>query len=202
MLHSRVAIDDAGPFLRLGREIAGRYGWGSSNITQQDGFYVSPTSILGVELKLGAATSPNQLLKYITLMVCEEKLTGKHSALGMLYITPWIDPARVWGKCGAKNGKLPADFLDKCLELKLSLKLRRLVIGERDHFHDAAGRLNLAHLSWNELAESCRALIKSVGSQHHGDETVVRLFSGFVDAMREHGGTGLDPAAAEGSEGG
>jgi hypothetical protein len=54
----------------VGREIGLRYGWRKSeNVTQQDGFFVSPSSLIGVELKLGSVSWAEQVAKYAALMV-------------------------------------------------------------------------------------------------------------------------------------
>ena len=55
-------------------------------MTQQDGFFVSRKSLIGVELKLGSASSPEQIAKYMALMEWEEQLTGRRDQLGLLFV--------------------------------------------------------------------------------------------------------------------
>ena len=58
-------IVDHGPFDSIGREVGARYGWrDKENVTQQDGFFVSPSSLIGVELKLDSTSWPEQIAKY------------------------------------------------------------------------------------------------------------------------------------------
>ena len=53
LLIEPLGFKDRGPFESLGREVRDRYGWGNRNVTQQDGLFESPQSIVGVELKTG-----------------------------------------------------------------------------------------------------------------------------------------------------
>ena len=58
LLIEPLGFEDRGPFESLGREVRDRYGWGNKNVTQQDGLFVSPQSIVGVELKDGFRIKP------------------------------------------------------------------------------------------------------------------------------------------------
>ena len=73
LLCQPLRISDPGPFESIGREIGLQYGWRKSeNVTQQDGFFVSPSSLIGVELKLGSTSWPEQIAKYVALIIWEE----------------------------------------------------------------------------------------------------------------------------------
>ena len=60
-------IVDPGPFESIGLEIGLRYGWGEhENVTQQDGFFITKSSLIAVELKLGSTSWPEQIAKSST----------------------------------------------------------------------------------------------------------------------------------------
>src|SRR5581483_3977673 len=89
MLCRPLGFEDAGPFDSMGREVGRRYGWRhQENVTQQDGFFVSPLSLIGVELKLSSTSWPEQIAKYLALMMWEEQLTGRHDHVGLLFVVP------------------------------------------------------------------------------------------------------------------
>ncbi len=191
-----LGIDDAGPFDRLGREVAERYVWG--NVTQQDGYFVSTQSAVGVELKLSAPTTATQVLKYLTLMVQEQKVSGAKKSLGLVYITPHPDPVLLWDQCGADpEGRLADDWLSQFQTSKLNPTLRKLLDTHADEFARASEKLRLAHVSWQSLAGVCRTIISRLSSGSPGDQTLSRLLTGFVDAVEQHEGTLVGPPSAK-----
>lgn len=152
LIHAHLNIVDAGPYERLGREVQQRYGWLDVNVTQQDGFFISPKSAVGVELKIKSRTWPVQTLKYLALMVLEEQLTGHKEQLGLLYITPSEDTAGLWRDCGASSdGVLRSDFFEACENSKPNKTIEELLKQHRPAFENAAARLKLSHVSWGGL---------------------------------------------------
>lgn len=195
LLHEPAGIcDDRGPFERLGREVSERFGWDGANVTQHDGFFVSPKSVLAVELKLGSKTSPSQLAKYIAMIRMEERRTGTRLAVALLYVTPQ-DASDVLKQAGAdQDGELPVDFVDQLNPEKLNPTLKQIYREDIDGVRGVASRLRLAHLTWSELLMRCEAIIQTLSSRRAGDQTLGRLLDGFVVAVREHCGTGCGEA--------
>lgn len=190
LLHEPAGVVDRGPYDRVGREIAARLGLEDGNVTQQDGFFVSPASILGVELKLGSATRPDQVLKYLALALLEERQSGRRDSVALLFITPH-DASGIFRQAGAlSNGRLPTGFIDQFAHAKLNKTLRRLRSESKNELDDLAVRMRLAHTTWAELIERCNELVSSLDRQRAGDETLARLLAGFSEAVTEHGGTG------------
>lgn len=189
-------IDDAGPFERLGREVAERYVWG--NVTQQDGYFISPESAVGVELKLSASTSPTQVLKYLALMVQEQKVSGGKRSLGLLYITPKSDPALLWKQCGAdESGRLAEGWLSQFDVRKLNPTLRELLANYPHEFASAAREVRLGHITWRNLAGLCRTIMTRLSPVSLGDQALSRLLSGFVEAVERHEGPQVDSPSAK-----
>lgn len=189
LLHQQIGFDDNGPFERFGREIAERYGWGDSNVTQPDGFFVSDASILSVELKLGSPSWPQQVLKYLVLTCFEEQRTGPRGQVGILFITPEKQPDRLWQQVAAANGTLAPDYLNQFDPAKLkSPVLRKAVEGNRAHLEGLLQRFALRHTSWAELLASCQAVVAGLNRGNIGDETLARLLGGFIAAVQAHRG--------------
>lgn len=189
------AIDDVGPIQRLGREVKSRFGWGNANVTQQDMLLATPSSVVGVELKLGSRTSDIQVLKYLTLMVLEQRLTGPRDSLALLYITPNEEAGSVWADCRAENGRLPENWLRGFDLAGLNAAIERLFEADYPAFETAASQLRLAHISWKQLTDRCGDITADLAVGHQGDETLRRLLEGFAYAVRSHRGTGCGASA-------
>ena len=191
ILHRPLGIREEGPFQSIGREVSDRYGWGDANVTQQDGFFVSPTSAIGVELKLGATTSPIQVLKYLALIVLEELHSGRKEELGLLYVTPDDTSAAVFKQCGADEyGAMPALFWERIPPSKINRTVKKLLALYPSQFEAALDRLQIGQRSWRELAHSC-IVRAGLSCRFSNDKTLSRLLEGFVEAVVEHAGTGV-----------
>lgn len=191
LFHDRLRIADTGPFERLGREVSSRYNW-AANVTQQDGFFVSDHSLVGIELKLGAPTSAIQVLKYLALMVCEEKSSRRlNRELGLIFITPALSDEAISQQCGSNAGHLPDGFLTSIDSAKLNKTMRELTSTHRVEFQAAARRLKIGHVSWRQMVVSCQAIVGRLNADEPGDETLARLLTGFSDAILGHSGVGI-----------
>lgn len=128
-----LGISDLGPYLSLGREIRQRYCWSKSeNVTQHDGLFVSPSSILGVELKLKSKSSPDQVIKYASVFAWEERHSGPRENLGLLYILENPAEEKHWRECGLEGPNVDGSLLDRVDIEALPRKVRELVNSNRD----------------------------------------------------------------------
>lgn len=185
-----LGMHDAGPFKRIGREVDTRYVGFSGNPTQQDAYFVSARSLIGVELKIGAKTWPGQVLKYLALMVAEEKLKGRRDQLGLLYVTPNDEPAKVFAEAGIDPpGVLPNGFVRSVPKRQKNQFLEKLLANDSAHFEDAASRLVIRNASWKHIADDARKIATEADQAPPRDETLARLMSGFAEAVGEHAGT-------------
>ena len=191
LFHKQAGIADQGPFESIGREIRTRYEWGNANVTQQDGLLVSSNSVLGVELKLGSKTWCEQVLKYLMIMVQEEKLGGERPDIGLLYITPNSFDEVMQHAGAEKTGGLPESFLGDFDPAKMNATMRKILEADREALESAASRVSLSHMSWAELAAKCEALIEDLEGKSAGNQTLERLLLGFVSAVKEHSGVGI-----------
>lgn len=187
---SPLGFDDAGPFERLGREISTKYeGFANSNTTQQDGFFVGKNSLIGVELKLGSKTWPGQALKYLALMVAEEKLSGWRDQIGLLYITPDQSGEATFSQLGADaDGRLPSDFIARVPSKQINRVLGKMIEDDRALFDSAVNRLYIAHRSWKRVADDARQLANAQDAQIPAGQTYRNLMEGFAEAIASHTG--------------
>lgn len=188
-------LDARGSFRSLGREVWKRYGWGrQENVAQHDGWFLSDDTVLGVELKLRATSSVQQIAKYIALMIWEEQVSGTKPKLGLLYIVPEDRVPKWWVTCGLDRPRLEADFHDRALALLQPGRLKTLVAREHDHFNRICQRVVLGVISWTELKQTLEDFMQDLDESHAGDQTLIRLMGGFLAQLRMHSGTGLTGA--------
>ena len=192
LLVEPLGFEDRGPFESFGKEVRDRYGWGNSNVTQQDGLFVSRSSIVGVELKTGSGSSPEQILKYVLLMCCEEYISGPRRNVGLLYIVPENSRAALWRKCGVhEDGQIDASFLEKLPRKKLDSFLGALDGLSEDAFKSLLDRLHLAFISWTEFDHAMREIVARLDPEDPGDQTLMNLLNGFRSQVAEQEGTGI-----------
>ena len=189
-----LGFNDNGPFESIGRETAQRYNWGSKNVMQHDGFYLTSNSLLGIEIKLtSSSSSPSQIMKYAALFAWEEKLNGLRDDIGLLYIIPETSLAKHWKKCGLDGPEIDASFIDKkrLNELRKNSLVRKLYEDCSQTMSSILNRLKLSVITWSSLREELLSIERELNCQDVGDQTLLRLLSGFRTQLEEHKKTGI-----------
>lgn len=175
----------------FGREIKQRFGWKKSeNTTTPDGIFFSDQTLIGVELKLKATSSPEQIIKYVSLFVQEELLYGKRNNHGLLYILPEQGIAKHWQHCGLSSSTIDGSFLDK----HPLAKPRRVVSLLNEHeaeFRRILDNLMLHVISWSQLLEAIEAILSRLDVTNMGEETIYKLLHGFRHQLLMHRDTGI-----------
>ena len=192
LLARPLGLSEEGPFERIGDEVRDRYGWGfSENVTQQDGFYVSPHAAIALEIKLDAKTSAEQVLKYAALHAWEEAHGGAGKEIGLLYVVPERHVAGHWARAGLSGPDGMAGLVDLAGDMpRLPKRVRALVAEEPERLRSVLGRLRLAVISWAEFHAELGAIRASLGTGA-GDETLDRLLAGLAAQIEAHEGTGV-----------
>ena len=106
-----LGFDDPGPYESIGREVDLRFGI-TANAFQQDGFFVSSQSALALEIKLKSSSSPEQVLKYATMLAIEEAVTGSKQNVGLLYVVPEGTEGALWRGCGLDGPTMRPDLIE------------------------------------------------------------------------------------------
>jgi hypothetical protein len=196
LLCNPLEIADAGPFESIGREIGSRYGWRiSENVTQQDGFFVTHSSLIGVELKLGSKSWPEQIAKYVALMIWEEQVSGRRSNLGLLFIVPETALSAHWSSVDLAGPHIDAKFLATLNKAKLPKKIQTLFEQKPAEAADVLKRLGVAVVSWGSFRDQIQAIEKECDSSDAGGQTLQRLLAGFRAQIEEHENTGIAGSA-------
>jgi len=192
ILLNPLGFTDSGPFDSLGREISKRYGWGEmDNVTQQDGLYVSEKSAVAVELKLLSSSWPEQIIKYAALLTLEELHKGPREQLGLIFIVPEFAIESHWKKCGLKDSSVDRAFLDQTWKRKLPKAISELLTNHQEHVASVLDRMKLSIISWEDLRNSMVTLQATLDPDHRGDQTLIKLISGFIAQLDVHRDTGI-----------
>ena len=179
----------------LGREVKAKYGW-KGNVTQQDGFFVSPESIVGTELKLGSKTTSEQVLKYVTLMHCEELITGKRPNVGLLFIVPDTSRDSIWEQCSIPaSGEIDESYLDDVIIQNLAKHMQERIEEHGKAYRGLLNRLKLGVISWSDFDESMSEIMSDLAPYLAGDQTLIKLLEGFQAQLQDHDGTGIEKNA-------
>lgn len=192
LLFKPLGFDGNGKIESLGREVMERYGW-KGNVTQQDGFFVSPESLVGVELKLGSETTSEQVLKYVTLMHCEEVIAGTRPNVGLLFIVPDTSRDSIWEQCGISgSGEIDESYLDGITTQDMAKHMQERIEENDEAFRGLLNRLKLAVISWSDFDESMSKILSDLDPHRVGDQTLIKLLEGFRAQLRDHDGTGIE----------
>jgi hypothetical protein len=187
-----LGIVDSGPFESLGREVRSRYGTGlNQRFTQHDGLFLSKSSAVAVELKLDSYSSPQQILKYAALLGLEEQKSGLRKNLGLLFIIPEGALKSHWGKVGLTKAEIDRTYIADMDPLSLSKTTKSIVDRDYSTISDVLDRMRLAAISWSSIKAEVAEIEKSLNNESAGDQTLLRLLSGFQAQLEVHKLTGI-----------
>jgi hypothetical protein len=160
-------------------------------VTQPDGLFLSQTSWIAVELKLGSSSWPEQIGKYISLALWEELYSGPREHLGLLFIVPEKSISTHWSKVGLQGATIPKGYLDQLSQDKLPKTIRTLFASERARAESVASRLKLRVISWVDFHGMIKAVEENLNPSDPGDQTLSRLLTGLRDQIASHKQTGM-----------
>lgn len=186
LLFRPLGFDEPGPIASFGREIGARYGWSAGeNVTQQDGFFVGQRSIVGVELKLGSRSWPEQIAKYAALMMWEEAISGPRQNLGLIFIVPETDLPGHWPALGLKGPIVDHSILERFERSKLPKRIQDGFDKKPEDIRSVLDRLVLEVTSWQSLSVRISALESHLSPKLAGDQTLGRLLGGFRQQIEQ-----------------
>lgn len=158
--------------------------------------FVSPRSIVGVELKLGTTSSVEQIAKYIAILLWEMEVSGSRNQLGLLFIVPDRALANHWEATGLGASQIDSGFLDRLDFKKLPKRAQELLREKASTVRWATQRLRMQVLSWDQFRNSLIAFRAGLDEQRAGDQTLVRLLKGLEAQIEQHGNTGISTELA------
>lgn len=173
------SFSDIGPWSKLGHRSAPVWlGWGEKNIVQPDSLFVSPTSIVNVEMKLNAKTAPKQMLAYVALTLAAEARAGFRQNAGLLFIAP---QSRLKFFEALPRGR-------RIMELGLpdsNPEVRKILEANPSRATELSERMEVRLMTWSEIDRRIAELIARLGNSS-SDATVRKLFSGFREQLVAH----------------
>jgi hypothetical protein len=148
---------------------------------------------VGVEIKLNAVSSPEQILKYAAVLAWEELTTGPREQLGLVYVIPEGSMARHWSKCGLEGPKIDRGFLARDWPKLPTGRVHQLLEEQPETLASVLDRISLAAITWTQLQDLLEATSATLDQRQPGDQTLYRLLNGFLAQLHAHRGTGLTP---------
>ena len=183
---------DTNSFESIGRECVSRYGWRESeNVTQHDGFFVSDTSAIAIELKLLTTSWPEQVAKYAAMFAWEELYRNTKQNLGLLYIVPEHAKANFWQRSRFEPGSLNRNWLDRSWDKSLPKPIVKLFETNEDTVRSVLDRMKVHVISWTDLRNSLLDIQSALNQQDPGQQTLYRLLAGFLKQLSDHRDTGI-----------
>lgn len=187
-----LSIEENGPFHSLGRDLALRYGWKpSENVTQPDGFFLTERSLIAVELKLSSTSWPEQLAKYLALMLWEEQKSGPRENLGLLFIIPEPALESHWETLNLQTPRLDSEVVAQFDHDRLPDRITDLFKANPVELQRLTTRLRMSVVSWSWLSRELTFIEQTLSPAIAGDQTLLRLLSGFRRQIQSHSGTGI-----------
>lgn len=170
----------------IGREVRTRLGWKpTDNIAQPDGFFISETTVLCLEIKLGARTTLDQVVKYACLMAAEQRLHGRRDQLRLVYLTPDGTLERLEKQIGMPLESLQRLPVARAAGACGNRLVSRFIASHTEAFEDTLRRMLLHAASWRDVRAAMARSMSGLGNGK-GDLTLLRLLSGLDALLQNH----------------
>lgn len=191
LLFEPLGLDGQGPITSVGG-LDSHFGREMHNITQHDGFYVTPHSVMCLEVKLGARSSLEQVAKYAFLFREEERRAGVEKQLGLMFLVPQSRKASFERSYGEQaSGDLAKAILERAGRPGKKKPVYRKIAAEPEVYADILSRVRIRVLAWADLVAGIDRVVARA-TDAPGDQTIVRLLVGTRRAIEENGGTEVE----------
>lgn len=185
-----LGIEPVRPIEVIGREVGERHAdLAPQQYTQHDGFYVAQNAIVGMEMKLGARTSVEQLLKYCTQIALEEIAHGRKAHVGLIYLVPTTSVARTRRDLALDTPTVGARVWENPLAYTEKSRLRKLLRQHSAEIRDVSERLRLEIITWDDFLKTL--LVTREAARAADDETLGNLMEGLIAQIQATPGCGL-----------
>lgn len=185
-----LGIAPTGPVDVIGREVRARHiTLAPEQYTQHDGFFVAQDAIVGMEMKLCARTSIEQMIKYCTQIALEEILHGVKAHVGLVYLVPAGSVARTRRDLGLEDPAMLTRIWEDPLAYTDKSSLRKLLQKHKGKIRSVGGRLRLEIITWDDFMA---AIVETHEiAQSRSDETLCNLMQGLISQISATPGCGL-----------
>lgn len=154
-----------------------------SDVTQPDHLLVSPSSLMGIELKVRAKSDVKQMLHYCVLAGMEEELRGKAGSHLLLLLSPRATLAETMKEDHVTDaGSARAAMLEATTDYHSRGIRSRFISLER--LRDVIPRMTVAHMSFAQFVELMR--LEETGSTGPATNTLRKLVDGAATEFDRH----------------
>lgn len=193
LLFSHCDVSADGDIHSVGKDISTYFGWDRNDtITQHDGFYVSETAALGLEIKLGATSDLDQVSKYAFLLRKEELKASKKKELALLYIVPESRRNALQKKLCMSPNELAHQIASNAMTTAEPRLIDKEIASYASEYEDVIQRMNIHIISWSEFHNKAQHLYNNIAPEGPGNITLRNLLGGFCKTMKEHSGTEIE----------
>lgn len=198
LVFSPVGIKSSQPITNVNKDFGRRYNIvGGQNITQHDGFYVSENASVGLEIKLKAKSSWDQIAKYAHLHLLEESHSGHKKDLGLLYLMPASALRDFNAKFQIPRKAVAEAIISRAVKQPEPKGILKRIAADPARYADALERMTIIGMSWTAWVSEIGRSASFVDTTTAGGETLRKVLDGLSSAVRDHIGTEVDdPATA------
>lgn len=183
-------FEDLGPYESIGRECEQRYGR-DLNFIQPDGFFISSKTALAVEYKLKASSSPEQLLKYASLILAEERFGGPRHHPCLLFVVPEGREDRVLASTELPKPGNEGDFLSLIERRAKTHSLSHFAKTHREELLDVLHRLEVRIMNFGHLYRRLADERSLLTGDTPAEQAYRKLLEGLLTQLRAHANTGI-----------
>lgn len=168
-----------------GRTLGEAFGYADLyGVSQPDGYFVGTDWTLAVELKFDAATSLDQLAKYVLAFCVERAHSDQRKPLTLLYISP--RPEVLMKKAFPFDvSEIQSGLIDQMIA-QSKPRVTHALQGRETEMRSVLEDLTIRSISWGDFS---RVLKKHRDRFHSGEpdsHTVAQLIDGFIQEIDKH----------------
>lgn len=180
------AIDKPENFQSLQRNTRQRYGWkDDANVTTPDILLVSPETILAVELKFNAPTSPDQLAKYIHILTLEHMLSPQPKTLKLLYILNKNPEKYLPHHIKQSLASIQTLTADDLLTFTNNSHTQNFIQQNPKIITYVLQNTTIYGTTWSDLRKELTKISKSLDTTE-GDQTLTHIVAGLIHEIEVH----------------
>jgi hypothetical protein len=153
--------------------------------TQPDIYFKGEEILVGVELKVAAKSSLDQVFKYALLYTLEDEAEGLERAHYLLYLAPG-EFSTLWGEPIDSVTALKAHLADYALPAETS---KRHIPLEAHHakIRQNIAQMKIAHLTYQQLFDFLGVRIQAIKSERGPDSSELKLLKGMQAELLRRG---------------
>jgi hypothetical protein len=192
-----LGFSDIGPFASFGQQdIINECGLHGKNVGQHDALFLSDSTAIAIELKTGAKSSANQIMKYVALF---GRLSNRRPELrdfGLVFICPQRDAPKLLASCGVADGAIQLEFIDAHLK-SVNPDVRSEILSCRADIARLLRGLKITVITWTAVHDELCSIRERLDQKDACQQSLYRLLDGFIQQLEGQDGTDIPAAQIE-----